>query len=192
MGIYSNMLDLVDLSCKSTGIKIEGCNMCELGDQFMCGFDDDPSVPKIAKTYFENIGVKHTSIDIGGQNGSLKLNLSKPLNDFSNYFDLITNYGTSEHVSDQYNLFLNIHNFVRVGGAIINVAPLVGSWQDHPCFFFYESDFFNILSEKNEYKIIYNEIKYNEKKGGIISSSNKLICNVAVKKYQSDFVSRSD
>jgi hypothetical protein len=135
--------------------------MCELGNQHICKHCRIPY--RTGKKYFESLGVEHISIDINNKDGALKRDLSKPIDEWHNYFDIVTNYGTAEHVQNgQYEVFQNIHNFVRVGGAIVSVGPFVGYWKNH-CPYHYRDNFFQDLANKNNYKIILNEVR---KRGG--------------------------
>jgi len=125
-----------------------GISMCELGSQkIYCkpGFNS-------AKDYFQSKGVNHTSIDINGQFDSLKLNLNERIE--LQQFDVVTNLGTSEHVSNHKMCFDNIHNLCKVGGIMIHVVPAEGSWLHHKCFRRYTVGFFKKLSEKRDYEIL--------------------------------------
>lgn len=124
-----------------------GLSMCELGNQFIhCvkGF-------RTAKEYFESLGIKHTSIDINGLDGALKLNLNEPLN--IGEFDIVTNLGTSEHVENHEQCFNNIDNFCKKHGIMIHVLPAKDSFLFHGGFRRYTTDWFVNLAEEKKYKI---------------------------------------
>jgi hypothetical protein len=125
--------------------------MIELGDQEFV----KPLVSKVAKKYFENTW-DHVSIDLTGHNGSLKRNLCYPITDIEPA-DVVTNCGTVEHCSDQYECFKNIHNLCKVGGLIIHFLPLVGGWKGH-CKYHYRDVFISSLSTLNGYEILYFNI----------------------------------
>ena len=156
MGLNTKLLDYSMEILKNEGFSIKGLKMCELGNQYL--FVEGIQF-RTAKEYFLSIGVEHTSIDINGQDDALVYNLAKPINDLKllGNFDVVTNYGTTEHVYNQYECFRNIHNFCRIGGLFIHVGPLVGSWPFH-CENYYYPLFFAKLAEKNNYRIIRNEI----------------------------------
>ena len=63
-------------------------------------------------------------------------------------FDLITNFGTSEHVSDQYMCFKNIHRLTRLNGLMYHIVPRIGNWTGH-CPYYYDVDFFESLAKAN-------------------------------------------
>ena len=58
--------------------------------------------------FFRSKGAKCTDIDLGfnrDRNGQYKLDLGKPIKKWPRKFDLLNNFGTSEHVHDQYHCF---------------------------------------------------------------------------------------
>jgi len=58
--------------------------------------------------------------------------------------DLMTNFGTSEHVEyeeGQYNCWKNMHNWLNINGIIIHEIPEIGSWKNH-CRYYTDFDFF--------------------------------------------------
>lgn len=98
-----------------------GKRMLELGNK---------KNPKgVYKDYFTSIGIDHTSIDWNGQDGALKMDLRKPID--LEPFDMVTNIGTTEHVSKQEAVWRNIHNLTRIGGVIASLTPLEGDWWWH-------------------------------------------------------------
>jgi hypothetical protein len=124
--------------------KYTGLYWCELGNQIY------NKIP--AKKIYEKLGVKHTSIDLNERDGSLPLNLCNPQTQLYNQFDVITNYGTSEHVNNQYGIFKNIHEMCKINGIMIHGVPLIKNWQNH-CRYYYSIEFFLKLSQKCNYKI---------------------------------------
>lgn len=160
MPITTNIFPFVDLSIKTylnnSKRDIEGLKMCELGDQLLEveGIDF-----KVAKDYFESLGVNHTSLDINGQHEALQVDLSVPIKDkkLLNSFDVITNLGTSEHVENQYECFRNIHNLCKRNGLFIHAVPSVGSWLGH-CKYYYTPMFFMQLVNNCNYTIINWEV----------------------------------
>lgn len=94
---------------------------------------------------------EHISIDINGEWGSLPLDLNQPLSvEFSKRFDLVTNYGTGEHVYNQYSL----DSVVKLGGGVmIHALTLLGKWHGH-CRYHYPLLFAVKLAEASSYDII--------------------------------------
>lgn len=76
----------------------------------------------VYKQYFEQgRGIRHTSVDWNGEDGALNLDLRKPLE--LGRFDMVTNIGTTEHVSDQAGVWENIHRAVDLGGILVSITP---------------------------------------------------------------------
>jgi len=98
-----------------------GTRMLELGNKKTGG--------TTYKSYFESKGIDHTSIDWNGLDGAIKLDLRQPIE--MEPFDMVTNIGTSEHVSNQYGVWFNIHNLCKVGGIVVSHTPLEGDWWWH-------------------------------------------------------------
>lgn len=81
------------------------------------------------KRWFESQGVEHTSVDLNGEGGALALDLQEPLN--LGQFDIVTNFGTTEHVENQEPVWRNIHEALKPGGILISTTPFPGDWPDH-------------------------------------------------------------
>lgn len=82
------------------------------------------------KEFFLSSGFdEHVSVDLNGKGGSLALDLQKPLG--LGQFDVVTNFGTTEHVDEQEPAWKNVHDAVRVGGYLVSTTPLPGDWPDH-------------------------------------------------------------
>jgi len=128
---------------------LDDCNdMLELGCQeFMLSDGIRP-----AKPYFESLGINHISIDLEECFGALKIDLTEDLN-FRNDFDIVTNFGTSEHCMKQYPVFLNMHKACRVGGYLFNWVPKVDNWPEHG-YYTYRPTFFEFLSNMFGYSIV--------------------------------------
>lgn len=119
---------------------------------------------KTGKEYYTAKGIEHHSFDLNGEDGALKVDLSKPIENshWSGHFDILTNSGTTEHVEpfeSQYTCFKSIHGIVKAGGIIIHIVPCVedleklGYWKYH-CNNYYSKEFFAQLCELNSYKLI--------------------------------------
>jgi hypothetical protein len=66
-------------------------------------------------------------------------------------FDLITNFGTSEHVADQINTFRVMHDFAAVGAIFLHAVPFAGYFNHG--LYNYHPVFFVFLAAANGYKI---------------------------------------
>ena len=108
------------------------------------------------KSHFEKLGIRHVSVDINGLDGALRLDLRKPLK--LGQFDMVTNFGCSEHVVDnQEAVWRNIHEAVKINGVLICMCPMPGDWWWHgihyPHMAFYEQ-----FAAKNGYLIEHMEV----------------------------------
>lgn len=145
---------------------LEKCNsLLELGDQTFTNecmeFFKLKDSHRVVKNFCESLNKKHTSIDITGRNGSLPIDLNKEHLEISDKFDLVSNFGTTEHIEpDQYYPFKHIHDLCEVEGLMIHEVPVVGHWPGH-CKFYYDEHFFDLLAKVNDYDIIeMNRITY--------------------------------
>jgi hypothetical protein len=142
-------IDYINKMIADNGFEFKNLKMCELGNQFI----KDDYVPfKIAKDYYESLGVKHTSIDWNGRNGAIPLDFNKAID--IGQFDVITNVGFIEHVKDEEQCNENIHNLAMSGGIIIHVAPMVENYVSHNCYRRYDKKWFLDLAKKRNYTII--------------------------------------
>ncbi len=161
MGLNEEALAFIDDCMVKTLGSLPGKRMLELGNQEIFG---DTILERTGKRYYANRGVEHTSVDLNGLDGAIKLDLAKPdqFTEWRSYFDIVTNSGTSEHVepkSAQYECFTIVHNCLAVGGIAVHMVPdknkLIekGSWKNH-CNNYYSADFFRMLVSGNKYKLI--------------------------------------
>jgi SAM-dependent methyltransferase len=150
MGIRAPLVQFERESLERCGLDYSGLKWCELGNQRVDG--------KPARKVYLARGVEaHVAIDLNGKDGAMPLNLDEPVPFmFIGQFDVVTNYGTSEHVNDQYRLFKNAHDMCRVGGIIINIVPREGHWPGH-CRYFYTRSFAESLALACGYEIVHSE-----------------------------------
>ncbi len=86
------------------------------------------------KQVFQGLGFRHVSVDTNGLDGALNKDLRKPLN--LGAFDMVTNIGTSEHVSEdnwdgQVECWRNIMGAMHVGSVLVAITPRPGFWLNH-------------------------------------------------------------
>ena len=103
---------------------------------------------------FEKAGMKYDAIDIADGYGTtiLDLNHTPAPPHFVGAFDLVLNFGTTEHLLNQYNAFRVMHDSTKVGGYIVNSLPAVG-YSDHG-YITYTPRFFFDLAGYNEYELV--------------------------------------
>jgi len=107
----------------------------------------------VYKSVFESLGFRHVSVDLNGLDGALPLDLRKPLN--LGTFDMVTNIGTSEHVSEsdydgQVECWRNIVEAIHIDSVFVSITPLEGAqrWLRHGRWYPQEA-FFEELAELN-------------------------------------------
>lgn len=71
---------------------------------------------------------------------------------YQEHFDIVLNFGTTEHIINQLNSFRVMHDALKVGGIFFHQLPSVG-WMDHG-YFCYHDFFFTDLANANGYEIV--------------------------------------
>ena len=126
-------------------------DMIEMGYQEINKKDDRSGKifpPTRLRQLFKNKFKTWRTLDLCGGDGVEKFDLSI-LTKEKECADIITDYGTIEHVEKergQYNCWVNIHNMLRMNGLVIHALPIAGSWIGH-CRWYYTIDFFKYFSE---------------------------------------------
>jgi len=151
MGIRAPSMQFEQESLALCGLVYPGLLWCELGNQRI---DRKPA----KNVYLEHGVDAHVAIDLNGKDGAMPLNLDDPVPFlFRDQFDVITNYGTSEHVNNQYQVFKNAHDMCKLNGIIINVVPREGHWPGH-CRYFYTEKFVESLRNACGYELVLGKI----------------------------------
>lgn len=120
MGFTGHSMDLSEEAILNNGVK----SVCELGAQNIY-FGHDYG--KYANLWYERKGLAYTCIDQNGENNAHVVDLGKEQK-FTEKFDLLTDYGTSEHVDGFYNCWLNKW---ALSDLIISENPKTGNWPGH-------------------------------------------------------------
>lgn len=159
-------------------------SVIELGSQNLYLNGEDK--PPFASEWYINKGLKYSCIDLAGDNNAIQKDLSKELNlewqpGWKLKFDLVTDFGTSEHVVQMksttkvgfhdgyinsiypdgvenidlgfYNCWLNKHNLLIEDGFMVNVNPKTGHWPGHG-YNYYTEDFYKELCKVSGYEIV--------------------------------------
>lgn len=92
MGICASDIQLIE---RALEIKPNIEDVCELGSQNLYIGNEDK--PPFASEWYKSKGVFYSCIDMAGDNGAHQHDLSKPFYKHAE-FDLITDFGTAEHV----------------------------------------------------------------------------------------------
>jgi len=124
-----------------------GSSMLELGNK--------RTKDKVYKEFFESRGFRHVSVDTNGLDGALNLDLTKPLN--LGKFDMVSNIGTSEHVSEksyagQVQCWRNIVEAMHGSSVLVCGTPAPGSWRHHGVWY-PEPLFYEELARLNKMRV---------------------------------------
>jgi len=179
MGIHRYGLDMVSRAKKTLNKKYKELRIVELGAQVLR--KDTKATRGIwAKTFFERLGAVHVSLDVGGKGRSLSVDLRDPIEDkkLLGSFDILTNFGTSEHVwAEQYGCWRNCHELVHHGGIFLHEVPCHGRTKSH-AYYTYEPAFFTTLAELCGYKILWLADTYSISRPWIAESDKKALWNI--------------
>jgi SAM-dependent methyltransferase len=108
-----------------------------------------------ARDFWISLGFDYTAIDVDGSPETipLDLNFDSIPETLRKKFDLVTNFGTTEHICNQLNAFKAIHDLAAPGGVMIHHLPAGGSLNHG--LFNYNMKFFWHLARSNEYNWLY-------------------------------------
>ena len=122
--------------------------VCELGDQWITY-----EMPhRLAKDWYSELGCgRYVSIDANGR-GDVTFDLNRKWGAKVTQFDLVTDFGTGEHIFNQAELWRTIHRLTKPGGFIAFDHPSQG-YEGHS---FYRIDecLYPVLADANRYEII--------------------------------------
>ena len=103
-------------------------------------------------------GFDYTAFDIfeAPDTKVMDLNIQIVPPDLQGQFDLVTNYGTTEHVLNQMLAIRSIHDLAKPHGLIHHDLPM-GGYYLH-CYFTYNPSLFHDLATANGYRLVFQEI----------------------------------
>lgn len=109
--------------------------------------------PRRIASAFEDSDFCYRCLDVCDGPGIIRADLNEyrvPA-EWRGRFDLVTNFGTTEHVLDQVNSFRVMHDFAKVGARFIHHVPFAGYFNHG--LFTYTPAFFVFLAHANNYEI---------------------------------------
>lgn len=136
--------------------------------------------------YLKELGfAEYMCIDLNGENDAKKWDLSYPIRT-TKEFDLVTDFGTSEHVKDLHQVFENINLLCKVGGIMVHENPATGSWPKHG-YHYRDINFYVRLAELAGYKMLHSE-----KHAAMGNSTDGWVILVVMRKEKEGFISMKE
>lgn len=125
-------------------------------DQMLVWDRRDPALAgaPLSRDVLTALGARYESVDLT-EAATIRgdLNTYRVPADLRNSFDLVGNFGTTEHVFNQANCFEVIHDFAKVGGHMVHFVPMTGCI--FHCLYKYDPKYFILLARENDYEIVY-------------------------------------
>lgn len=119
------------------------------------------------RTHYLEKGCHYTCLDWNGEDGALKFDMRysiDPVHDLvCGPFDVVTNFGFTEHVTDQTACWDNVHEFVKVGGHLVFCTPnpdqfdQAVNWEQHG-FFQPTIEWYEEFAHCNNYEVEHLEV----------------------------------
>ncbi|OIQ73062.1 hypothetical protein GALL_453030 [mine drainage metagenome] len=109
--------------------------------------------PSSQKILYAALGIgRYFSSDIADPRADFRIDLNQPVQSHLGTFDLITNFGTAEHVFNIAQVFMTIHQLLKDGGVVLHILPALGDcnhgfWNIHPTVYF-------DIARENGYEIL--------------------------------------
>src|SRR5580692_11136087 len=121
----------------------------------------------LARAFWTWLGLNYASIDIDGSPGSipLDLNYDEVPTELVGRYDMVTNFGTTEHVANQLQSFKIIHDLAAAGAIMLHVLA-AGGMPNHGLVS-YNPKCFWMLGRSNGYKIAFMTMGQSERDAGL-------------------------
>lgn len=116
-------------------------------------FDGRTPTPCSQRDFYSIFGAaSYRSIDLGDPRADFSLDLNLPVPSSTGTYDVVTNFGTTEHVFNISQTFANIHALLDVGGIQIHTLPAYG-YIDHGFYNVHPSVYLD-MARVNAYDIV--------------------------------------
>jgi hypothetical protein len=105
-----------------------------------------------ARDFWNWLGYEYEAIDIDGARGALAmdLNFADAPPHLRGGAQIVTNFGTTEHIANQYNAFRVMHDLATTGGLLMHTVPSQGQFNHG--LINYNAKFFMALAKANDYQ----------------------------------------
>lgn len=124
-----------------------GFSVCELGDQYVTAAES--RYP--ASEWYALLGCGHYDCVDGNGRGTITHDLNKRF-PVTRQYDLVTDFGTGEHVFNQFEVWRTIHALTRTGGSIVFDRPSSG-YPGH-CFYLIQKNLVTAVAHANDYEVV--------------------------------------
>jgi SAM-dependent methyltransferase len=115
-------------------------------------FDGAQARPTCQASFYSIFGIeKYAAIDPFDSRAEYAYDMNFPV-PLQGRFDVVTNFGSAEHVFNVCQFFRNIHDMLRPGGLALHVLPAYGDINHG--FYNFHPIFFGKLAEANGYDIV--------------------------------------
>lgn len=121
----------------------------EVAREFNLG---DSSKLVATRRFYAALGLEdYKSLDLGDKRADYLYDLNESI-DLGRWFDVVTNFGTLEHVFSPVNVLITMHQHLPVGGLALHVLPTRGDYNHG--FYNIHSVWFRDLAAANRYEIV--------------------------------------
>jgi len=124
--------------------------VCELGAQNL--YDAPYPNPMYADIWYRERKMEYQCIDLNKENNALPIDLERSECKLEPV-EWVTDFGTSEHIRNYFNVWKYKHDLCKEGGLIISENPKTGNWPKHG-FNYTSVDFYKVLARLMRYEII--------------------------------------
>lgn len=126
--------------------------VCELGAQVVQP-SPNPLTWYNAAVLYKKLRLRYLCIDMNGKYGAMQLDLNEcSVADVKRRFNVVTNFGASEHIFNQANCFHLMHDLCLPDGLMLHCSPAMPSTEN--CLYYYNSEFHRELATANGYEVI--------------------------------------
>ena len=132
----------------------------------------NPNAP-YARAFYEALGYAYAYVDIDAPGGYPRdLNFDSVPAHLVGQHHLVTNFGTTEHVTNQLDAFKIINDLAAAGGIMIHELPSHG--EVNHGFFAYQPKFFDRLAYSNGYDVLFFDFRWYEVEYGLHDDIQRL------------------
>lgn len=126
----------------------KGFSVCELGDQWIT--HETPH--RLASAFYKELGAKYYESIDGNGRGTITYDLNTKWTQTLGPFDLVTDFGTGEHIFNQAQVWRTLHELTKKDGYIVFDRPTSG-YPGH-CFYHIQETLLTDLAAANDYQVV--------------------------------------